>query len=160
SLGIDRENGNRPRERGEPAADATLLLFPAEFAADAVAWFVFIALKAGATDKLNELFPPLRRIAVIRRREVGKFLEAAVAKMVESELGAFEIIGDNVADAGEVFEEGVDVDDGDFAFADLIDLQTVAEANDHAIAVPKIGERGALVVVLRVEQEVPVAVIL
>jgi hypothetical protein len=93
-------------------------------------------------------------------REVGELLEAAIAEMVERELGPLGVVGDDVANAGKAFEEGVDVDDGDLSLANLIDLQTIAEANDHAVAVPEIGERGALVVILRIEQEIPVAVVL
>ena len=160
ALSIDGENGDWPRQRGEPAAHPALLFFPPNFAADAVTRFVFVTLQAGFANDLDEFLAALRGIAMIRRGEIGEFLEASVAEVVKSELGAFGVVGNDVANARQALKERIDVDDGHFAFANLIDLQTIAEADDHAVAVPKIRKRRTLIVILRIKQQVPVTVIL
>ena len=93
-VGVDGQNCDRPRQRGEPAIDAALLFFPADLAAGAVAGQILVALVAELVDGLDERFAALLRVAVAGRGEVGELAEAAGDEVFEREAGAFGLVGD------------------------------------------------------------------
>ena len=64
------------------------------------------------------------------------------------------------ADAVEAFVDVVDVDDRQPLLADLLHLDAAGDAGDDAVAAPAVGDRGALFVVARVDQQMPMGVLL
>ena len=152
AVGVDGEDGDRPRQRGEPAIDAALLFFEADLTADAVAGLIVVAFVALGGDGFDERFAALARVAMARRSEVGELAEAAGDEMFDGEARAFGFVGEHRADAIETVVDVVDVDDRDALLAELLHLLAARDAGDDAVAAPTIGNGGALFVIARVDQ--------
>ena len=94
------------------------------------------------------------------RGEVGELAEAAGDEMFDGEARAFGFVGEHGADAVEPVVNIVDVDDRQPLLAELLHLEAAGDAGDDAVAAPAVGDRGALFVIARVDQEMPVGVLL
>src|SRR5262249_20340218 len=122
ALRVDREDRDRSRQRSEPLGDAALAFGPVDAAHAAERGLaVLVALKAGIAHDRGELVAEARRVAVAGGREVGELLEAAFAQMVEGDAGAGRFVDADVADAGHVGEDRLDVDDRDAATAEAVE---------------------------------------
>ena len=80
--------------------------------------------------------------------------------MLERQPRPLGFVGDDRADAFQTFEHVVHVDDRQILFANLLPLRAAGDAGDDAVAVPAFGDRRALLVVARVDQQMPMRVLL
>ncbi len=69
-------------------------------------------------------------------------------------------VRDHRADAFQPFEHIVHVDHRQILLANLLPLRAAGDAGDDAVAVPTFGNRRALLVIARVDQQMPMRVLL
>ncbi len=81
-------------------------------------------------------------------------------EVFDGEAGAGGFVGEHGADAAEAVVDIIHIDDRQSLLAELLHLEAAGDAGDDAVAAPAVGDRGTLFMIARVDQQVPMGVLL